>query len=135
MKNPTLEFKIDGPFSVGKTKLLGLIEEISASELSINTIYLTYESILANKIDEIWDESNCKIDLVNLQNILDSISNIDTGIAIFSDKTKVQIIIPPIPIPKDVISIGADVTELIELIQSDFQYFPVSLHLNRYYHS
>tara|TARA_B100001013_G_C24565113_1_gene424198 strand:- start:169 stop:948 length:780 start_codon:yes stop_codon:yes gene_type:complete len=132
LKNPTLEFKIDGPFSVGKTKLLGLLEEISASELSINTIYLTYESILANKIDEIWDESNCKIDLVNLQNILDSISNIDTGIAIFSDKTKVQIIIPPIPIPKDVISIGADVTELIELIQSDISIGVILVRLGHY---
>ena len=132
MKNSTLEFKIDDQFNVSKIRLLGLLEEISSSELFTNTICLTSESILTHKIDEMWDDSNCRIDLANLHNILDSISNTDTGIVIFSDKTKVQIIIPPLPIPKDISSIGTDVTKLIELIQSDITIGVILVRLGHY---
>lgn len=132
MKNPALEFNIDGPFNISKPKLLSLLEKISASELFTNTIYLTSESIITHKIDTIWNDSNCKIDLVNLKNILDSISNLDTGVVIFSGRTKIQIIIPPLPIPKDLFSIGTDVTGLVDLIQSNITIGVVLVRLGHY---
>ena len=114
-------------WGVGKRGVLGLLDDLEESGEGVHTIYLTPEASDVSKFlpeEEPWRSQAAYV--------IVQAGGSESGLALFLMQERVVAVIPPFPLPDDMLVDGVETTPLRKLLDADLLIAVVMLRLGRY---